>query len=51
MRLFIDYRQLNKFNIYNKYPISHIDDLFNQLQGATVFSKIDLCLGLSSIKY
>ena len=42
MRLCIDYRQLNKVTIKNKYPLSRIDDLFDQLQGASVFSKIDL---------
>lgn len=34
MRLCIDYYQLNKVTICNKYPLSHIDSLFNQLQGA-----------------
>ncbi|KAA3477358.1 DNA/RNA polymerases superfamily protein [Gossypium australe] len=36
------YRQLNKVTIKNKYPLSRIDNLFDQLKGATVFSKIDL---------
>lgn len=42
MRLCIDYRQLNSITIKNIYPLSRIDDLFYQLQSATVFSKIDL---------
>ena len=42
MRLCIDYRELNKVTVRNKYPLSRIDDLFDQLQGACVFSKIDL---------
>ena len=36
-RLCIDYRQLNKVTIKNKYPLPTIDDLFDQLQGASVF--------------
>ena len=38
----IDYRQINKVTIKNKYPLSRIEDLFDQLKGASVFSKIDL---------
>ncbi|XP_012461396.1 uncharacterized protein LOC105781401 [Gossypium raimondii] len=45
MRMCIDYRQLNKLTIKNRYPLSRIDDLFDQLQEASVFSKIDLCSG------
>ena len=42
MRLCIDYRQLNKMTIKNRYPLPCIDDLFDQIRGAMVFSKIDL---------
>ncbi|KAA0054800.1 reverse transcriptase [Cucumis melo var. makuwa] len=42
MGLCIDYRELNKVTVKNRYPLPRIDDLFDQLQGATVFSKIDL---------
>ena len=42
MRLCIDYRQLNKMTIKNRYPLPRIDDIFDQLHGSTVFSKIDL---------
>lgn len=45
LRLCIDYRMLIKVTIKNKYPIPHIEDLFDQMKGAAVFSKIDLWLG------
>ena len=41
MRLCIDYRQLNMITIKNKCPLSRIDHLFDQLQGTSLFSKID----------
>ena len=45
LRLSIDYRELNRVTVKNKYPLSRIDDLFDQLAGAEVFSKIDLRSG------
>ena len=50
VRLCIDYWQLNKITIKNKYPLPRIDDLFDQLQGANVFSKIDLRFGYHQLK-
>src|ERR1044072_4209663 len=41
-RLCVDYRQLNKVTIKNRYPMPRIDDLMDQLRGAAIFSKIDL---------
>lgn len=45
MRLCVDYKQLNKVTIKNRYPFLRIDDLMDQLVGACVFSKIDLRSG------
>ena len=50
LRLCIDYKDLNKVTVKNKYPLPKIDDLFDQLQGSCVFSKIDLRSGYHQLR-
>ena len=50
LRLCIDYRQLNRVMIQNRYPLPRIDDLFDQLRGARVYSKIDLRTGYHQLR-
>ena len=50
LRLCLDYRQLNSTTIRNRYPLSMIDDLFDQLRGAWVYSKIDLRTGYHQLR-
>ncbi|XP_073360209.1 uncharacterized protein [Aegilops tauschii subsp. strangulata] len=50
LRMCLDYRQLNAVTMKNKYPLPRIDDLFDQLSGAQIFSKIDLRTGYHQLK-
>ena len=50
LRLCIDYLQLNRVTITNRYPLPIIDDLFNQLKDERVYSKIDLCTGYHQLR-
>nr|GEZ18726.1 reverse transcriptase domain-containing protein [Tanacetum cinerariifolium] len=49
-RMCIDYRELNKQTVKNRYPLPRIDDLFDQLQGSSVYSKIDLRSGYHQLR-
>ncbi|XP_042012315.1 uncharacterized protein LOC121760756 [Salvia splendens] len=50
MRMCVDYRELSKLTLKNKYPLPRIDDLLDQLKGASVFSKMDLKSGYHQLK-
>ena len=50
LRMCINYRQINKVTVKNKYPLPRIEDLFDQLRGASVFSKIDLRSGYYQLR-
>lgn len=50
LRMCVDYRQLNDVTIKKKYPLSRIDDLFDQLNGDQIFSKINLKTGYHQLK-
>ncbi|GJU10915.1 putative reverse transcriptase domain-containing protein [Tanacetum coccineum] len=49
-RMCIDYRELNKLTVKNRYPLPRIDNLFDQLQGSNIYSKIDLRLGYHQLR-
>ncbi|GKB20162.1 putative reverse transcriptase domain-containing protein, partial [Tanacetum coccineum] len=49
-RMCIDYRELNKLTVKNRYPLPRIDDLFDQLQGSSAYSKIDLRSGYHQLR-
>ena len=50
LRLCIDYRELNRVTVKNRYPLPRIDDLFDQSRGAAVFSKIELKAGYPQLR-
>nr|GEX60994.1 putative reverse transcriptase domain-containing protein [Tanacetum cinerariifolium] len=49
-RMYIDYKELNKLTVKNRYPLPRIDDLFDQLQGSSIYSKIDLRSGYHRLR-
>nr|GEZ70570.1 putative reverse transcriptase domain-containing protein [Tanacetum cinerariifolium] len=49
-RMYIDYRELNELTVRNRYPLPRIDDLFDQFQGSSVYSKIDLRSGYHQLR-
>lgn len=50
MRMCVDYRELKKLTLKNKYPLPRIDDLLDQLKGASVFSRMDMKSGYHQLK-
>ncbi|GKC57841.1 putative reverse transcriptase domain-containing protein, partial [Tanacetum coccineum] len=50
-RMCIDYQELNKLAVKNRYPLPRIDDLFDQLQGSSIYSKIDLRSGYHQLRF
>ena len=50
LRLCMEYKHLNKVTIKTKYPLPRIDDMFDQLRGDEIFSKIDLRLGYQQVQ-
>ncbi|GJR05571.1 hypothetical protein Tco_0528555 [Tanacetum coccineum] len=49
-RMCVDYRELNKLTVKNQYPLLRIDDLFDQMQGSSVYSKINLRFGFYELR-
>nr|GFC18516.1 putative reverse transcriptase domain, ribonuclease H-like domain, aspartic peptidase domain protein [Tanacetum cinerariifolium] len=49
-RMCIDYKELNKLTVKNRYPLSRMEDLFDQIQGSSVYSKIDLRSGYHQLR-
>src|SRR5437588_13092421 len=50
LRMYVDYQALNKLTIKNRYPLPRIDEIFDHVQGAKIFSKLDLCSGYHQIR-